>query len=136
MMDFNNRTLRFQPRLDKGKAYNKSDKVRVVNLNEANILCSDSPDNPDLHYPVIDIDVPCQLIQSTTQGHYHLYIDKSVSGDLYFKMLEAMARAGIVEEGYANVSKSRGFSAVRLPWVKKEDSSAKQDVPLWCEAWT
>ena len=34
-------------------------------------------------------------------------------------MLEAMAAAGIVQHGYVNASKKRGFTALRLPWVKK-----------------
>lgn len=71
------------------------------------------------HKPVLDIDFPAELLPSTTVGHYHLYLDKEVPWDDYVDLLNALAKCGIIEQGYANASIDRGHTAVRLPWVRK-----------------
>lgn len=96
----------------------------VTSLWDANTVTSESIEDPaGTHYPVIDIDHACTLVPSTTPGHFHLYIDKAVPLDKYLDMLEAMAAAGIVQEGYFRAARARRFSAVRLPWVKKTEAS-------------
>lgn len=108
---------------------------------EANIVCSDlhwdvagygvfddddflenppKPPETRKHMPVIDIDVKAFLIPSTTLGHSHLYIDHEVEWEDYIAMLKAMAKCGIVEPGYVSASEARGYTAVRLPWIKKQ----------------
>jgi hypothetical protein len=72
------------------------------------------------HFPVIDLDVPVNLVPATTLGHTHLYINHPVSPEGLMEILEVLSKHGIVEEGYYQASKKRGFSAVRLPWVKKD----------------
>jgi hypothetical protein len=71
------------------------------------------------HAPVIDLDFPCQLVESGTPGHYHLYIDKEVPWDKYIAVLDAMVDAGLVQGGYVAASKVRGYTAVRVPWRPK-----------------
>lgn len=73
------------------------------------------------HRPVLDIDIPIAVVPSTTEGHYHLYIDKQMSWAEYERLLDVLVEVGIVEPGFAAASISRGYSAVRLPWVQKED---------------
>lgn len=75
----------------------------------------------DLHRPVLDIDVPAYLVPSSRPGHSHLYIDVEIPEDKYFNLLDALADCGILEKGYAGVSRARDASAVRLPWVQKID---------------
>jgi hypothetical protein len=38
-------------------------------------------------------------------------------------MVKAMAAAGVVQEGYAGAAERRGYTGVRLPWVKKEGTA-------------
>ncbi|WDS52067.1 hypothetical protein SEA_CARON_41 [Microbacterium phage Caron] len=71
------------------------------------------------HKVLIDLDVPAYLVESSTPGHCHLYIDKEVNASDVFAILDAFAKAGIVERGYATASRRRGYSALRLPWIKK-----------------
>ena len=71
------------------------------------------------HRPVIDIDVPVEVVESSTPGHYHLYIDYPVEPEKYMALLVALADCGIVEKGYARASYAKGFSAVRVPWLAK-----------------
>lgn len=71
------------------------------------------------HAPVLDIDFPAAVYPSTTPGKFHLWLDKRVPHDKYMALLDALADAGIIEPGYADVSKKRGYTAVRLPWVEK-----------------
>ena len=71
------------------------------------------------HYPCIDIDIPIRVVPSSTPGHSHLYVDEPITWDTYKNLLEALAEAGIVEEGYLNASVDQGGTTVRMPHVKK-----------------
>lgn len=72
------------------------------------------------HRLVVDLDVPAYLVPSSTPGHSHLFVDLVIWDDeTYFNLLDQLAAVGIVETNYANVSRAKGYSAVRLPWVKK-----------------
>lgn len=73
-----------------------------------------------MHYPVLDIDLPCELVPSSTPGHFHLYIDHPVSDGAYWDLIAAMVACGIVQPGYLGASRARGYTAARLPWVRKE----------------
>jgi len=86
------------------------------------ILSTVAGDNPfePMHKPVLVIDMAVQVLPSSTEGHHHLYIDKEMTWEHYEKLLTVLAEVGIIERGYANASKSRKHSAVRLPWIKKE----------------
>lgn len=73
------------------------------------------------HAVVLDIDHPAWLVESSTPGHFHLYID--VPGGIpdhnYRTLLNVLAVCGVIEEGYKEASLARGHSDVRLPWIKK-----------------
>lgn len=75
------------------------------------------------HAILLDIDYPAYLIESSTRGHYHLYLDVpgGVKHEDYMELLGLLGRIGAVEKGYAEVSIKRGHSDLRLPWVRKED---------------
>jgi hypothetical protein len=83
-----------------------------------------------VHRPVLDIDLPAQLVPSSTPGHFHLYLDVEVPHGAYMALLEALAAAGIIERGYCNASRERGYTAVRLPWVRKDDPQLDPAVPM------
>lgn len=91
--------------------------VRVPEA-EANLISSLVDDGTfsggQKHAPVIDIDMPCRLVPSRTPGHFHLYIDAVVDGPAYFRMLDAMAAAGVVQYGYADASREHGASFARV----------------------
>lgn len=94
--------------------------VDVDDIETADIVTSHDP-GLNRHRPVLDIDFPVSVIPSSTPGHHHLYIDKPMEWTRYQLLLEALADAGVIEQGYANVSIARGYTSVRLPWVKKQN---------------
>ena len=96
------------------------DRVITGDVEKANVITSMVEENVLHHKLIIDLDLPAKLVPSTTEGHFHLYIDHEIPKDTYFKLLEAMVEAGLVEEGYLNAAAERGYTAVRLPWIKKE----------------
>lgn len=79
----------------------------------------------DLHQIVVDIDLPVYLVESTTPGHYHLYVElkQPISTERYFEWLEACSKIGLIEPGYVSAFEARGFTCVRLPWVTKLDGN-------------
>lgn len=124
----------FYARVDDFGVHYDNGGVLTKDINDANVITSLVADQPLVaprdtdanvfasrmkHKVVVDIDYPCVLIPSSTPGHFHLIIDKAMDAEVYFDLLENMAAAGIVEEGYADASRDQGRSAVRLPWIKK-----------------
>lgn len=106
----------------------ESDERVVTDIEHATVVTSEvegrSPQGDtgplaDLHRPVLDIDFPAELVPSSTPGHFHLYLDRFMSWERYEKLLTALAEAGVIEQGYADAAIRRGYSAVRLPWIKK-----------------
>ena len=81
---------------------------------DADLICSDLAKNLGMHKPVIDIDHPCRLVESSP-GKFHLYIDKEVAWVRYQSLLQSLVEAGIVEPGYEEASLARGYTAVRHP---------------------
>lgn len=92
------------------------------------------------HHVLIDIDRPCALIPSTSNDHYHLYIQMGSMGDGldwpdYAELLRALAKAGVIEQGYADVSIRRKATFVRLPWIRKghEVEDRQRALGWWME---
>jgi hypothetical protein len=90
-----------------------SDEGHPWNLISSLIEGAGSNGNTLNHAPVIDIDVPCELVPSSQIGHYHLYIHKEISWLQYRDILRALAVCGIVERGFYSASVNRGYSSVR-----------------------
>lgn len=98
----------------------------VAELDKASCVTSEAADREGFHYPVIDIDHPCTLIETSTPGHFHLYIDKALPWEAYLELLDVMSRFGIVERGYYYAAQRRKYTAVRLPWIKKAQPEAPE----------
>lgn len=81
---------------------------------------------PRKHKLVIDLDLPAQLIPSSTPGHFHLYVDHEMDEGVYMELLAALGKAGLVEPGYVRASHERKLTAVRLPWVHKPSPAAEE----------
>lgn len=93
---------------------------------DANLITSKSEDFPwgEYHRPILDIDFEAELVPSSTPGHYHLYLDKLMTWDVYLELLEALAKAGVIQWGFYDGAKLRGATSARLPWIKKGDKKA------------
>lgn len=100
----------------------------VTDIEQANTITSLIANKVTHHKLVVDIDFPAKLIPSSTEGHFHLYIDHEIPADVYWELLEAMAKAGLVEEKYVEASKAQGRTTLRLPWVRKDDVAAEPAV--------
>jgi hypothetical protein len=74
-----------------------------------------------MHLPLLDLDYSAELIPSSHEGHFHLYLNKPVTWSKYVKVLEALRDAGLIEPGYCDNSIRRGQSFLRTPWTKKPD---------------
>jgi hypothetical protein len=109
----------FNPQLD-AKAYVKGagpGELQPASPESANLVSSLCEDGQ--HRPAIDIDLPCKLVESSTPGHFHLYIDHPLDWPQYVALLRAMAEAGIVDEKYLEHSLDRGQTLLRPPGQKK-----------------
>jgi hypothetical protein len=84
---------------------------RAATKEDANLISSLTDDG--YHMPAIDLDLPCELKPSTTEGHYHLFIDHKLSAENYWKLLSCLVDVGIVERGFYELSEARGASFLR-----------------------
>lgn len=111
--------------------------VEVADLADAQVVTSETTANPFKHKVLLDIDHEAMLIPSTTPGHYHLLIDVEVPWEKYVDMMDAMAEAGVIEAGFAKAARKRGFSTLRMPWVKKENPTERTEnshlLPEWAQ---
>jgi hypothetical protein len=72
------------------------------------------------HIVILDIDHPSHLVDSSTPGHHHLYVEiPPCPWSDYVEFLKAAEKIGLCEPGYVTASIERGHSDVRLPWVRK-----------------
>ena len=103
----------------------KEQREVVSNAEEATVVTSmvGQKLGQGVHKPVLDIDLPVKLTESSTPGHYHLFIDKELTWGQYTKLLDALETCGIIEPGYRSASLQRGYTAVRVPWVRKGASN-------------
>jgi hypothetical protein len=102
----------------------------VTDMDQADLISSQIEDSK-MHTIMLDLDVPARLIPSSTEGHSHLYIDVKVCWPRYRKLLDALAEAGVLQEAYVEHSKRKGFTALRLPWVKKEIKRPEAPTGYW-----
>lgn len=85
---------------------------------DANIITSEVQ-HSSMHAPVLDVDMPCALVPSSTPGHFHLFIERGMTWRRYRRLLRALGRAGILERAFVRASLRRGYTAVRVPWERK-----------------
>lgn len=96
-----------------GGPLNEPDHEHPTNL--VSSLCGDGK-----HRPALDIDIACEVLPSSTAGHFHLYFPTlALEWDAYVELLDALAKAGILEERYVAHSKERGQTLLRPPGVEK-----------------
>jgi hypothetical protein len=72
------------------------------------------------HKPLLDIDLPCVLLPSSTEGHFHLFIDKEIPHEKYLVLIHSLEDCGIIEAGIRRQMTDLGRTAVRKPGIKKE----------------
>jgi hypothetical protein len=106
---------------DNNEGYEQPDFLQATFPENANLVSSLAVENGLNvgHAPVIDFDVPIEVLPSTQLGHYHLYIHHTMNWVVYKKILEALAESGAVEPGFVQASKVKGFTAVRPVGVVK-----------------
>lgn len=69
--------------------------------------------------------VPLRLQSSFTPGHYHLFIDVTLTWAKYARLLDALADAQVIEHGYLMASLERGATFVALkPWKDRHRAVA------------
>lgn len=106
---------------DDSKKATRPTRSEVDTIEECDVMGS-LADN-GLYYPVLDIDFPCELVPSETEGHFHLYVNHPVglNWEQFKQLLDALLACEIIEPGYHNTAMERGdtFVAVR-PWKDKQ----------------
>lgn len=98
---------------------NDRNRYATTDLDKAHVTTS-MVAGSEMHKVVLDIDMPAVLLESSTPGHHHLYIDHEMTWKNYKRLLNVMAEVGLLEPGYVGASETRKHTALRLPWVRKD----------------
>lgn len=96
---------------------------------EANVvgsLIEATPEHENRHAPVIDVDWKCELVNSSTPGNHHLYIDCPMSWKDYEKFLKVCYEVGLIQKGYYEAAKKHKQTLVRRPGKYKPNSVKSQ----------
>lgn len=94
----------------------EKDPVEVHPL-DANLISSKKINGA--HALLLDLDSRSYVVDSTTSGHKHLYIDADLDLEALKEIVDVLAKHGIVEEGIQNQLARRGFLSLRPPGDKK-----------------
>ena len=98
---------------------------------DSNLVCSEIAE--DQHYVLLDLDVPHAYSPSSTVGHGHLYIDKVLPFEDYLEILQVLSKHGIIEAGFYEWTKRRGYAALRPPGISKHnmpDNMIDPSIPI------
>ena len=74
-----------------------------------------------LHAPILDLDGEHLYVESTTEGHGHLFLPPMRRWKMFF-ILFALYVGGVIEMGNFWWSLRRGGTFVRLPGIQKQES--------------
>lgn len=102
--------------------------MHEVNPEHANLVSSqvfyDGQGDQTYHYPILDIDLPVEVLNSTTPGHHHLFIKKLLTDKQYDKLLRVLVEVGIVQQGIIDLQWEQDkMTCARMPGIKKEFNS-------------
>jgi hypothetical protein len=101
----------------------------VSTREDADLVSSQSAWEAGVHYPLLDIDLPAQLVPSSTEGHFHLYLEKPMQWGDYVFLLKALEHVGVLQKGFVRCAIERGRTQCRLP--EKPKSTETPDSPLY-----
>jgi hypothetical protein len=87
---------------------------------QAKVVSSEIEDKPGWHTVMLDLDLNSYLVESSTRGHYHLYVDMPLRWREYKRLLRALMKAGLIERGFYKASVKRRATHLRPPWLDKE----------------
>lgn len=116
------RTYWYLPAIGDDYSTEEDGRTRVP-YEQANLVSSLTENGT--HAPVLDLDFPARLVESSTPGHFHLYLEREMDWDTYSELLAALANAGILEQGYVRAMLSRGATYVRRNGVYKDAAARK-----------
>jgi hypothetical protein len=74
---------------------------------------------PEVHAPVLDLDIEHIYYESSTPGHAALLLNVQLDWTEYVELLTVLNKCGIIQDGFFEASIQRGYSSVRTPWTKK-----------------
>lgn len=69
---------------------------------------------------VIETHADLALIPSSTPDHHHLILDVNLPWSSFSNLLYLLESYQIIEYGYRKASIDKGYTTIRVPWVKKK----------------
>lgn len=103
--------LRYRMRLDR-------DEVTAL-PDWANLVSSRTTSGKQM--PILDLDFPHAVIDSSTPGHKHLYLDREISNWRWVALMIGLRLAHVIEPGFFIWSMRRRGNFVRLPGLPKQE---------------
>lgn len=109
-----------------GPGFNK---VHVeVHPLDANLIGSQKPNGK--HTLFLDLDGETYVVDSSTLGHKHVYINTDLSTEALKEIIDVLAKHGIVQEGIKQQLDTSGFLTLRPPGVIKGNAHDDANLEL------
>ena len=87
---------------------------------KANVMCSDLEERPGYHFLTLDLDMPVELIKSSS-GNNHLIVRHGLKFDDMVEILDVLQKHGVVQPKWVESTKKHGYSILRLPGISKNN---------------
>jgi hypothetical protein len=117
------------------KTFDEKAEQIEVHPYDANLISSERMDGR--HILMLDLDLQTHVVESSSPGHKHLYVNTSLTKEALAEIVDVLAKHGIIQQGIKQQMDKRGHLALRPPGVKKgsnddlglEDAKALKDDP-------
>jgi hypothetical protein len=62
---------------------------------------------------IFQLIVPAKLVPSSTEGHFHLYLETEMDWPDYLRLMRAMVEAGLLEKEWVDMNERRKMAMLR-----------------------
>jgi len=71
--------------------------------------------------PSFEIKVPTRVLASSTEGHFHVYLDAEISAVSHDTLLDALEETGVIGSDFRAMAKRNGTTLLIKPGLTKRD---------------
>lgn len=109
--------------------YRLKDDRALCEMPWANLISSKATDGKQ--YPILDLDFDHLVVDSSTDGHHHLFLNVGMSQFRWVVLMLALWFCGVIEMGNAVWSLRRGQTFVRVPGRQKTEEEYVKPTYGW-----
>lgn len=95
--------------------------IEETDPTKAGLVSSKMKDDPELHMPVLDLDIPFEnfALMRSARGNTHLYINHPMTWEQMMALCDGFEKAGLLDSKWRKHCEVSKMLRVRMPGVAK-----------------